>query len=42
VLNGLPLRIENRAFRHHPYVCGHVASITLAVGVRPNAVCGGK
>jgi hypothetical protein len=30
VLNGLSLRIKNRAFRHHPNMCFHNAIITVA------------
>jgi len=40
VLNGLPLRIEDRAFRHHPNMCFHKAKYNSgnaisAVAARP-------
>ena len=33
MLNRLPLRIEYRAFRHHPDVCFHGAKYNIAGGV---------
>jgi hypothetical protein len=33
VLNGLPLRIEDRAFRHHPNMCFHKAKYNSGTAI---------